>query len=116
LKQVADKQKVLAAPDWDREVTQFRLGQVLASVEGDTVEEGRILREQSCQRLLRIAASGTTEQRLEAEALLEDLLRQLEAESDSGSKERWQRELEKLRAARNSSGLEKLPSPSDSQS
>jgi serine/threonine protein kinase/tetratricopeptide (TPR) repeat protein len=115
LKQVADKQKVLGAPDWDREVTQFRLGQVLASVEGDTAEEGRILREQSCQRLLRIAASGTTEQRLEVEALLEDFLQQLEAESDSGSKERWQRELEKLRAPRNSPDLERLPSPSEIQ-
>jgi tetratricopeptide (TPR) repeat protein len=115
LKQVADKQKVLAAPDWDREVTQFRLGQALASVEGESAEEGRLLREQSCQRLLQIAASGTTEQRLEAEALLEDLLQQLEAESDSGSLERWQRELEKLKAPRNSPDLERSPSSSEIQ-
>jgi hypothetical protein len=38
---------------------------------------------------------------------MEDLLKQLEVESDQASRERWQRELEKLRAPGKSTGADR---------
>jgi hypothetical protein len=114
LRETLEKQQQSAAPAWDQEVTRFRLGQAL--IEGAALDEGRPLRQQSSERLLQLALNGSPDERLECQQLVEDLLKDLEAESDQASLERWQGELEKLKAPRSSSGLEKLPSLSDSQS
>jgi non-specific serine/threonine protein kinase/serine/threonine-protein kinase len=111
LRTALEEQQKLRASAWDQEVTQFRLGQALATAEKPAAEEGRLLREQSLQRLLQLAAAGTTEQGFEVEALIEDLLKQLEAESDSTARERWQRELERLRAPRVPAQSEPRPQP-----
>ncbi|MFN9770776.1 MAG: protein kinase domain-containing protein [Planctomycetota bacterium] len=105
LRETLEKQQQLAAPVWDQEVTQFRLGQAL--IEGASAEEGRPLREKSSERLLQLALDGSPEQRLECQQLMEDLLKQLEVESDQASRERWQRELEKLRAPGKSTGADR---------
>ncbi len=114
LRETLEKQRQIDSPVWDQEVTQFRLGQAL--IEGAAAEEGRPLRDQSSERLLQLALDGSPEQRLECQQLVEDLLKQLEAESDQASQERWQRELEKLRTPGKSSGTDRSSNQSQSQS
>lgn len=112
LREAHEKQRQTAAPVWDQEVTQFRLGQAL--IEGAAAEEGGPLRDESIERLLQLALEGSPEQRLECQQLVEDLLKQLEAESDQAARERWERELERLKAPRQTSESEPSPNQSDS--
>jgi eukaryotic-like serine/threonine-protein kinase len=112
LREALEKQRQTAAPVWDQEVTQFRLGQAL--IEGAAAEEGGPLRDESIERLLQLALEGSPEQRLECQQLVEDLLKQLEAESDQAARERWERELERLKAPRQTSESEPSPNQSDS--
>lgn len=105
LRETLEQQRQLAAPEWDQEVTRFRLGQAL--IEGAAAEEGGPLRQQSSERLLQLALDGSPDERLECQQLVEDLLKQLEAESDQASRERWQRELEKLRSPGKTSGADR---------
>jgi serine/threonine protein kinase len=112
LREALEKQRQTAAPVWDQEVTQFRLGQAL--IEGAAAEEGGPLRDESSERLLQLALEGSPEQRLECQQLVEDLLKQLEAESDQAARERWERELERLKAPRQTSESEPSPNQSDS--